>query len=220
MSFKKSAQAIQNRNRKNAQHSTGPKTPEGKLASSSNALKHGLDSQNALIIGESKQAYADHTQSFINQLKPIGAVELSLVKSLADTAWRQQRCRSLEASLQTPGMSQPLATVLHQVELMGRHALRLARLFAADLKLIRELQAERRATEQAELNAAADTLKYSLRQDLDFDPQDLGFVPASAEIAQHLRRREARDLGRTDGLYPWNPTDGKIPEPCGGPCRI
>jgi hypothetical protein len=39
-------------NRRNAQLSTGPKTPEGKAAVRLNALKHGLTAENAVIIGE------------------------------------------------------------------------------------------------------------------------------------------------------------------------
>jgi len=39
-------------NRQNAQHSTGPRTQEGKAASRFNALKSGIDSQAQIITGE------------------------------------------------------------------------------------------------------------------------------------------------------------------------
>src|SRR5579864_3161863 len=49
---KMSALAVTDRaaiNRANAQHSTGPRTPEGKAPSSQNALGHGLTSRIALL---------------------------------------------------------------------------------------------------------------------------------------------------------------------------
>jgi len=44
-------------NRANAQHSTGPRTPEGKTASSMNALKHGADAASVVIPGEDPAQY-------------------------------------------------------------------------------------------------------------------------------------------------------------------
>jgi hypothetical protein len=42
----------QEANRRNAQHSTGPKTPEGKAAVRLNALKYGLRARDIIISGE------------------------------------------------------------------------------------------------------------------------------------------------------------------------
>jgi hypothetical protein len=44
-------------NRRNAQKSTGPKTPEGKDAVRLNALKHGLLCREVLLPGEDKGAF-------------------------------------------------------------------------------------------------------------------------------------------------------------------
>ena len=44
-------------NRANAQHSTGPRTEEGKAASSRNALKHGLTSFTVLLPTEDPAEY-------------------------------------------------------------------------------------------------------------------------------------------------------------------
>ena len=40
-------------NQANAQHSTGPQTPEGKAQSAQNSLKHGLTAQGLVVDGES-----------------------------------------------------------------------------------------------------------------------------------------------------------------------
>src|SRR5712692_1565455 len=72
-----------NANRLNAQKSTGPKTPEGKAASSLNALKSGIDAWSHIIPGEDP---ADPTQ-------------LALVDTLISTEWIQRRLRRIEAQL-------------------------------------------------------------------------------------------------------------------------
>ena len=46
--------------RANAQPSTGPRTAEGKLASSANALSHGLTARNPLLPGENLEQYQEH----------------------------------------------------------------------------------------------------------------------------------------------------------------
>ena len=43
-------------NRANAQHSTGPKSEEGKTKSSRNATRHGLTGKQVVINGEDQQA--------------------------------------------------------------------------------------------------------------------------------------------------------------------
>src|SRR5271155_3556862 len=50
-------------NRANSQHSTGPKTPEGKKRISLNALRHGLTGQIVVMPTEDLQAYQRHLQS-------------------------------------------------------------------------------------------------------------------------------------------------------------
>ena len=44
-------------NRQNAQHSTGPKTPEGKKAASLNAVTYGLRTRSLIITGENIADY-------------------------------------------------------------------------------------------------------------------------------------------------------------------
>src|SRR6185295_10000903 len=44
-------------NRRNAKHSTGPRTPQGKTKSSQNSLKHGLCSQSPTLPNECTATY-------------------------------------------------------------------------------------------------------------------------------------------------------------------
>ena len=61
----------------NAQHSTGPRTEEGKQTSSRNALKHGLTASTVLIPGEDPAAYAAFKNDLTADWKPEGAREIA-----------------------------------------------------------------------------------------------------------------------------------------------
>src|SRR5580658_7694430 len=92
-------------NRANAQHSTGPKTSEGKQRSSLNALRHGLTGQIVVMPNEDLNAYQLHLNSFTDEYTPKGATEANLVQALADTSWRLNRVAALETNLLTLGIA-------------------------------------------------------------------------------------------------------------------
>src|SRR5271155_3555608 len=87
----------------NAQHSTGPKTEEGKQKSSMNALRHGLTGRNVVMPHEDREAYQIHLKSFTDEYRPVGATETNLVQALADASWRLNRIATLETILLTLG---------------------------------------------------------------------------------------------------------------------
>src|SRR5271169_4476851 len=92
-------------NRANAQHSTGPKTPEGKQRSSLNALRHGLTGQIVVMPSEDLHAYQLHLESFTTEYHPVGATEANLVQALADASWRLNRVAALETNLLMLGLA-------------------------------------------------------------------------------------------------------------------
>src|SRR5271170_381717 len=98
-------------NRANSQHSTGPKTLEGKQRSSLNALRHGLTGQIVVMPTEDLHAYQLHLQSFTEEYLPKGATEDHLVQALADTSWRLNRVAALETNLLTLGVTSPLSPI-------------------------------------------------------------------------------------------------------------
>jgi hypothetical protein len=86
-------------NRRNAQKSTGPRTPEGKAASKMNALKSGIDAQ-ALFIRFEKPAdlealVADYYQRF----QPATPEERCFVDILIRDEWQLRRLSAIEAEL-------------------------------------------------------------------------------------------------------------------------
>jgi hypothetical protein len=98
-------------NKKNAQRSTGPKTPEGRRRSSGNAVKHGLSAVSHLVIPgvESPEELEAHIQFVLEDLKPVGQAELSLAVRWATLDWRMRRVMAAETGmiwqdqLQAPG---------------------------------------------------------------------------------------------------------------------
>ena len=77
MSTRKQRQA----NKRNAKHSTGPRTPEGKQRSSQNALKHGLLSVQSVIPGEDPADYDQLLTEFADRFLPSDPYERSKAPS-------------------------------------------------------------------------------------------------------------------------------------------
>jgi hypothetical protein len=78
-------------NRANAQLSTGPRTERGKLASSRNALKHGLSTGTVLIPGENEKEFEALRDTLRREHQPADATDQMLVDQLAQSHWLLQR---------------------------------------------------------------------------------------------------------------------------------
>ena len=79
----------------------GPKTPEGKVRSSSrNALKHGFRARTfALLPGEDPAEWALHLTDLRAALAPADAYEEKLVAALAAAMWKEVRADRQEAEV-------------------------------------------------------------------------------------------------------------------------
>src|ERR1044071_8715001 len=88
-----------NANRLNAQKSTGPKSPEGKAASSLNALKSGIDAWSHIIPGEDPAELETLTAQSPQHSQPADPTQLALVDTLVSAEWIQRRLRRIEAQL-------------------------------------------------------------------------------------------------------------------------
>src|SRR5579871_6341080 len=78
-------------NRANAQKSTGPKTEEGKAKVAQNRTKHGLTGSFQLLPTENVAQFEELLNQFIVDEKPIGIVEVELVKKMAQHLWMSRR---------------------------------------------------------------------------------------------------------------------------------
>ena len=82
--------------RKNAQHSTGPRTPEGKARSSQNARKHGLFARDTVLPEENPEEFLQLIADLEQELEAGGEFECRLVRHIADAEWRMRRLVRLE----------------------------------------------------------------------------------------------------------------------------
>lgn len=82
-------------NRANARKSTGPRTRNGKIKSSVNALRHGVYSEKYIASTEDENTFRTFAASFIEEFEPQTASELELVDALIHTAWRRRRISTL-----------------------------------------------------------------------------------------------------------------------------
>src|SRR5687768_16953668 len=88
-------------NRANAQHSTGPRTPEGKLRSSKNACTHRLYSPDLLLPGEDEHLLRTFRRALLADLRPRTPLEAAAADRVVGLNWRLRRVASAEHFLTT-----------------------------------------------------------------------------------------------------------------------
>jgi hypothetical protein len=202
-------------NRQNAQHSTGPKTEEGKKVSALNALRDGFNSPVDVLPHEDMLAYLGLRKEFKETWQPKGAYEERLVQTMTSQQWRLLRCASIENSMFALGhatlgdklpdvddaaihatltaarsfMANPRA-----LDTLSRHEYRINRIYQNTLKELLQVQSMRKAREEADLFRAANLYKTAKMRDLPYHPADDGFVLTNAEIEQYISRNDRRTV--------------------------
>ncbi len=84
-------------NRRNSEKSTGPKTQEGKLRVSQNAVSHGLRAANRLLYDEDAQEFDRLRAEIFADLEVEGPLEEQHAKQIVWNTWRLKRTRRAEA---------------------------------------------------------------------------------------------------------------------------
>ena len=206
------AQALTNK--ENAQHSTGPRTEQGKRASSLNALRHGLTSQTVVLPTEDAEAYALLQSTIQSDLAPNGIAEEILAQTIADTQWRIERARNMEANLLAlthyetiPGAVAQIEDPQHRTAMIeaygySKHAklihnlqlqeARLQRTLFKAMKELRELQSARRQAAAAKIEEAVVARILCKQQNIPFNAAELGFVFTDQQLDAETLLRQAR----------------------------
>jgi hypothetical protein len=184
-------------NRRNARKSTGPKTAEGKSNSSRNNLRHGLTGHISLLPTEDREAHDTFCNELIESFHPETPMERQLAQSIAEVNWRLNRAVAIENNMFALGHQherRELQVALGDARTFQSHAAdfnllttyeqRINRSMQRNLKLLRELQAERKAQrdqamEEAKLLAQADLMN------------GLANAPAFARASSALSRTES-----------------------------
>jgi hypothetical protein len=184
-------------NQANAQHSTGPKSVEGKKKSSMNALRHGLTGQIVVMPTEDLQAYQRHLDSLTEEYDPQGATESLLVQALADVSWRLNRVAALETNLLTltyapAGLVSAIEAQSKALANLSLHSQRLSRQFERTVAQLRDLQKTRLTQEKRDLNNLLDVMEMYESKGETYQPSEDGFVFSQSQINAALwtRNRE------------------------------
>jgi hypothetical protein len=204
-------------NRRNALLSTGPKTGHGKERSSRNNLRHGLTGQISILPNEDREAHNAFCDELGNSLKPETPMEQQLAQSVAEDSWRLNRARAIENNMFALGRqesgknehrelhcaladAQTFQDHATQFQLLTIYEQRINRNLQRNLKLLHDLQAERREQRQRAFEEAQLLAQQSLVNGMAYEPSrdqpKNGFVFSSAEINlaidRNNRLREAK----------------------------
>jgi hypothetical protein len=85
-----------NANRANAQKSTGPRTEEGKAASSRNRLSHGFAASATIMPGENPEEFKALIDDFTAEYQPANTTEQILIEKMAMHQWLSLRAFRLQ----------------------------------------------------------------------------------------------------------------------------
>ena len=83
-------------NRLNAQKSTGPRTSEGRVAVSQNAVQQGLSARQAIISSESQADFDLYRDQMLSELAPAGPMESMLAERIVTLSWRLKRAGRIQ----------------------------------------------------------------------------------------------------------------------------
>jgi hypothetical protein len=209
---KEASEARRNANRANAQHSTGPRTEEGKAKSSMNAVKTGLTGRTVVLPTDDIHAYYDHLDRHFLKFAPATDDEKALTQSISDTEWRLLRIAPLESGIYAVGRRKLADLFLEEKDPDNRRALIDAEIFMtfrrdfsnlalqerrlrsqrnADVAELEKLQKDHRDKEAADVKRATALYKSSRKLGVPFDPAFFGFVFSIEELENHINREQA-----------------------------
>jgi hypothetical protein len=156
-----STRAQRRANLRNAQLSTGPRTPEGKTASARNAIKHNLSGTTFVLLpGEDRAAFDALGREYRDEWKPRTPHETFLVAQMVQARWRLNRIARMEAEMYDAIFTMPFAqdktdegAILMAYPLMNNPMLDRLQRYARDAerayhRAVREFQQYRKAQPQ------------------------------------------------------------------------
>ena len=135
-------------NQANAQHSTGPKTAEGKAVSSRNNIRVGLTGSFFYVLDWERQEEFDELLEDLRvEHKPATRTESILVEKMAQSYWLSQRAQFLQKACLNPELPMCRTTEEKQFALYMRYQTTHERAFHKSLNELLRLRAEKRKVE-------------------------------------------------------------------------
>jgi hypothetical protein len=141
----------QEANRQNAQHSTGPNTPEAKAAVRLNALTYGLRARDLILPNEDSEEYKQLWADLEAEWQPQNRTERMHLEQMSTSQWLLARFAKSERRIYVCETS-----VEKQLALLDRVSTQRARLersFTTAMRELKQLQKERQAQRQQQQTA-------------------------------------------------------------------
>lgn len=148
---------LTDRNRNNAQHSTGPKSDAGKSRSAQNARKHGFTARSAWAPADFTEDQREFFRDYYTRLKPDGPVEATVFDQLVHAAWNlrliavqldnlaaEYGCEEVPNLLNLPDLPPDAERRYNR---LLRYQGRNQRAFQANMRLLAQLQTNRVAAD-------------------------------------------------------------------------
>ena len=156
---------------------TGPTTPEGKAASSRNAVKEGLYTRDAYIRPGEEDAYQDVIDRIFTDLLPEGALEMIFASEIVNATWRLRRCGIVEGNLADQTLIDPMEDEAFEKKqrAIDRARAQAHNIIRRSLSELRKLQTERSTRRELEVNHEESVL-------VDFQ-----------QVARHIEAKVVRD---------------------------
>src|ERR1700678_1302594 len=175
----------------------GPATPEAKERVKYNALRHGFTGQVLIMTPEEREKFDAFVNGMMTDLAPVSTHETFLANSIAEEAWRlnqiRARCanlaavgdldgagdnyRPMEGQIDTAGIETAVIDSVvardqsKQLALMSLYGQRTQRAYEKYKKDLNELQAKRKAHQEAEQEEARLLFQLADTQGLTSDPK-------------------------------------------------
>jgi hypothetical protein len=179
-------------NRLNAKKSTGPRSAEGKAASSMNALKSGIDAQSHIIRGEDQAQLEALTTEYLERFRPAAPEERFYVDTLIRDDWQLRRLAQADAQIWEYEMDSAFS--LNESSPLGHAFARGDRIF---IRLQRRIDTAERSYQRAlrELERLQAARPAAAPEPLPFpqpvedvpSPPPIGFVPQPSPPAPNTR---------------------------------
>jgi hypothetical protein len=158
-------------NRANAKKSTGPKTPEGKIIASLNAIKHGCSTGiYRPLRHEDPAVYEEVRSGLIQTWQPENKQQFLLIEEAASAYMRLRRAEAWETSLIEGSMEHSLRKHSREQGPAGRDNLGCAIALAqADLERSFDIMDRHRRTATSEFHKSVEALRR-LKKDAEYAP--------------------------------------------------
>jgi len=190
-------------NRENSKFSTGPRTPEGKAASSQNSKAHGFCAADPVLPHEDRNQFNSLPECYKSDFEPTTAHGEFLVGQMAGARWKLDRAERIEnamfAALESPGDLATTEALMAQAFMdkdAGTGFARLDRYRASLERTYHRCARELRATwrEQNEANStqmAEKKFEKLLERSLNAPPPGFEFKPKLVPVEQTEKNKAA-----------------------------